>query len=65
MGFDDFRAENGSSQGHNLALTGVFVSTSPDNEVGKERLHQVRSDQQHHAQCGTFSSPLSGQEGTN
>jgi hypothetical protein len=26
--FEDFRTENGSSQGENLALTGLFIPTS-------------------------------------
>jgi len=29
-GFEDFRTENGSSQGQNLALTGLFVPSSID-----------------------------------
>ena len=29
-GFKDFRTENGSSQGQNLALTGLFVPSSLD-----------------------------------
>ena len=31
--FKDFRAENGSSQGHNLALAGFFVPSSLDSGV--------------------------------
>ena len=29
-GFKDFRIRNGSRQGHNLALTGLFVPSSLD-----------------------------------
>ena len=40
MGVKYFRTENGSSQGRNLALTGLCVPSSL--EVREERLHQVR-----------------------
>ena len=41
-GFKDFRIENGSSEGQNLALTGVFVPSSLDRGKPDLDLDDVR-----------------------
>jgi len=41
-GVKDFRTDNGSGQGQNLALTGVFVPSSLDSGLANHDKHHAR-----------------------